>query len=101
MRTIKKLKRQWIKQCNQKILYCVLCGKLILKESEISAEHIIPKSKGGCNTVENLKPSHSLCNNLRGTMDIEEFKDILKNEYNNNVQEWRNEVHQRHLSKHK
>ena len=99
MRTVKRLKKEWIKQCNRKALVCYLCGKLILKESEISAEHIIPKSQGGQATQDNLRPSHTICNNIRGTMEIEDFQDTLKNEYYNDIHKWWRVIHQRHLNK--
>ena len=45
--------------------YCHWCGKTLDKKS-VTADHIIPKSKGGKNTIENIVPSCQRCNNIRG-----------------------------------
>ena len=99
MRIKKRLKKEWIRQCRNKTLFCYLCGRLILKESQISADHIIPKSQGGMTTRDNLQPAHILCNNIRDVMEVDEFKDKLRNEYNNNIFNWWREIHKRHLVK--
>ncbi len=44
---------------------CYLCGKKVLF-NEMTIDHVIPKSKGGSNSLENLKPTHKKCNLLKG-----------------------------------
>lgn len=39
-----------------------------------TAEHIIPRSKGGKHTDDNLTLSCNTCNNDRGDMDFEEYR---------------------------
>ena len=60
------LMQRWRKQVNEKSLICYLCGQLILKQEELSADHVVPKSKGGTTSFSNLKPTHKICNNKKG-----------------------------------
>lgn len=41
---------------------CKLCGKAIASRKELHIDHIIPVSRGGKNTLNNLQPSHAVCN---------------------------------------
>ena len=99
MKTKNELKKEWHKQCREKTLFCWLCGQLILKESDISVDHVIPKSQGGTNIETNLKPAHSLCNSIRDTKDPEVFRHILQKEYNGNIRAWWKVIHRKHLEK--
>ena len=97
MKSKNQLKKEWHKQCRKKALFCYLCGQLILKESEISVEHVKPRSMGGKDTQENMQPAHSLCNNIRDTMPIETFRFILNKVYDGNIKKWWGDIHQAHL----
>ena len=99
MKTKNELKKEWHKQCREKILFCWLCGQLILKESEISADHVIPQSKGGEAIETNLQPAHSLCNSVRDVKDPEVFRNILQKEYNGDIHAWWEVIHKKHLEK--
>ncbi len=44
---------------------CWLCGRR-LSFDEMTADHYIPKSKGGGNGIENLRAAHAECNQERG-----------------------------------
>lgn len=48
---------------------CHLCGK----PGANSADHIIPRSKGGNDTLENLRPAHQQCNAARTDMSLGEW----------------------------
>ena len=56
---------------------CYLCGKPITRIKDLSQDHIVCKSKGGLTVPENLLPSHSRCNNLKGDMSIVEWFDKI------------------------
>ena len=99
MKTKNELKKEWHKQCREKTLFCWLCGQLISKESEISADHVIPQSKGGTSIETNLQPAHSLCNSVRDVKDPEVFRSILQKEYNGDIHAWWNVIHKKHLEK--
>jgi hypothetical protein len=54
---------------------CYVCSEL-LKHSSFEAGHIQPHTKGGLNTIDNLRPVCSMCNKTIGTMNMDEFKAI-------------------------
>ncbi len=43
---------------------CWLCGQPIAGLP--SADHVIPRSRGGSDDIENLRPCHGRCNSRRG-----------------------------------
>lgn len=50
---------------------CYVCGEIIDMKIEAgnlmpTIEHVIPKSRNGTNKLDNLRLSHSICNNMRG-----------------------------------
>ena len=47
---------------------CFVCGKNIEIFSDATIEHIIPRSKGGTNHLNNLAVSHRLCNEFKGSL---------------------------------
>ncbi|MDR2098811.1 MAG: HNH endonuclease [Rickettsiales bacterium] len=57
-------------------LDCRLCGEAIRYKSELSTEHIVPKSKNpaAADDAANLAPAHRLCNNLKDCMSEEEWR---------------------------
>lgn len=49
---------------------CWLCGLRILSRNTGTADHIIPRSKGGAvYDLRNLGPAHKRCNESRGNRD--------------------------------
>jgi 5-methylcytosine-specific restriction endonuclease McrA len=46
-------------------LTCWWC-RCCLPAEEMTVEHLTPKSRGGSNNLENLRPACFLCNNSRG-----------------------------------
>jgi 5-methylcytosine-specific restriction endonuclease McrA len=46
---------------------CYLCGQ----PGADSADHLVPESRGGTTTLDNLAAAHLRCNQIRGTRSIE------------------------------
>lgn len=63
---------------------CFYCERKFDNKIKKTKEHIIPKSKGGNNNLNNLVYACIECNELRGNMEFYEFKDYLQNIINKN-----------------
>ena len=50
---------------------CAYCGKDISAHYEF--DHIIPQSRGGENTIENIAPTCSKCNGSKGNLTMDEW----------------------------
>lgn len=68
----------WRNEINNKSLTCYLCGELILSSDDLSADHIIPKSKGGVSNSKNFAPVHKICNLCKGNNTPHYFHRHLK-----------------------
>jgi 5-methylcytosine-specific restriction endonuclease McrA len=44
---------------------CILCGNPIRYYSDLTIDHLLPKSKGGRNDFNNLAPAHFICNQAK------------------------------------
>jgi len=75
-----ELRDIWIQMMHQNNLYCELCGNPITEVNKgpwrLTAEHRMPRSKGGKTDSTNLDPAHSYCNNLKADMLPEEWAKI-------------------------
>lgn len=49
---------------------CHLCGR----DGARTADHVTPRSKGGTNTLDNLRPAHGRCNSSRGDLTVEAWQ---------------------------
>lgn len=49
---------------------CHLCGR----PGATTADHLIPRSLGGLDELDNLRPAHQSCNSARGNMSIEQWR---------------------------
>ena len=52
---------------------CYLCGERY-SESRLSVDHVIPSSKGGKNTFENMATCCKRCNGIKGSKTLAELK---------------------------
>lgn len=59
---------------------CYLCGGW-MSVHEMSFEHVIPLSRGGTHTPDNIKAAHRLCNFRKSTRLVEEIPDLSTWEY--------------------
>ena len=55
---------------------CLLC-LLPLTLLSVSADHVVPLSRGGANTPANIWPVHKRCNMAKGDMRSEEFLGLV------------------------
>jgi 5-methylcytosine-specific restriction endonuclease McrA len=51
---------------------CYLCGEFVTRKT-VSMDHVIPVSRGGNHTRENLRLAHSRCNSLKGDRLLSEI----------------------------
>ena len=49
---------------------CHLCGR----PGATTSDHIIPRSLGGDDSIDNLRPAHMRCNSARGNMTLNEWR---------------------------
>lgn len=53
--------------------HCHLCGRDITDLAELTADHLVPRSKGGSHAPANLRPAHRACNISRKDMPLNEW----------------------------
>jgi 5-methylcytosine-specific restriction endonuclease McrA len=51
--------RELVEACGGR---CLACGVA----DDLTVDHIVPLSFGGCNTIENVQPLCALCNGIKG-----------------------------------
>lgn len=66
----------WFKYvgCNKPSAKCYCCNVTPITFFDFECGHVIAKSKGGENTVENLRPICGLCNRSMGNQHMTEFQ---------------------------
>lgn len=64
---------KWMKATPQ----CEYCG-LAISIEDYSADHIIPRSKGGADSIKNIHLIDKGCNQMKGNLTDEEFKVLMK-----------------------
>lgn len=58
--------------------YCAICGGKLYKQN-MSVDHIVPLSRGGTNTLTNLRATHEGCNYLKGNFMDDEMFQLIAN----------------------
>lgn len=58
---------------------CAYCGDVFSHIKRMQVDHIIPASKGGSNSLDNLNPACVICNNYKSALLIEEFRSSIEN----------------------
>lgn len=59
--------KDWKDLCGKYDNKCLCCGE----EKKLSVDHVIPLSRGGSNTIDNIQPLCVLCNSKKGTKDTD------------------------------
>lgn len=60
---------------------CYLCHETFNSKSDITIDHLVPKSKGGTDSIDNLRLAHEKCNNAKNSMSLEEYA-VLQEGFN-------------------
>lgn len=86
-RTYLKIARtESLKEHNNRCVYCFEP----LTQKTVTADHKIPKSKGGSNRKTNIVPCCVSCNQLKGSLGANAFKNKIKAAtYPENGLDWR------------
>ena len=50
-----------------------MCHEAFKSKSDITIDHLVPKSKGGGDNIENLRLAHSICNGAKKDLSLEQF----------------------------
>ena len=61
--------------------FCWYCGKEVESKSELTADHIFPRSKGGESSMDNLVLVCKSCNSSKNNMDLLEWYFERRKEY--------------------
>ena len=70
---------EWLSILEDYNYRCAYCGKAFSPSNMPMRDHVIPISRGGNNTKENIKPACKSCNSKKGTMLMEEILFTLNN----------------------
>ncbi|MCK4870784.1 MAG: HNH endonuclease [Gammaproteobacteria bacterium] len=61
---------------------CYLCG-LPVSWDTAEMDHVVPVSRGGKNTIANLKWAHRICNRVKHNLNIDELLELFQEIINN------------------
>ncbi len=59
--------QDWLDLCNRYDNRCLCCGE----QKPLTVDHVIPLSKGGTNTIDNIQPLCLSCNSSKGAKEID------------------------------
>lgn len=68
-----KPKRQWL--WNKTNGRCAYCGCRFI-QTQMTIDHVVPRSRGGNSLRPNLLPCCPTCNASKGTLSVEEFRRV-------------------------
>jgi 5-methylcytosine-specific restriction endonuclease McrA len=44
----------------------------------VTKDHVLPLAQGGTDNKSNIRPACKVCNNLKGALTLEQFKEVAK-----------------------
>lgn len=47
-------------------MVCHICGEAIKDRTDLHFDHVVPLSRGGAHSVDNIRPAHARCNQRKG-----------------------------------
>ena len=56
---------------------CSICNRHFTLQDGFTIDHIVPKSKGGTNDINNLHLVHAQCNNAKDSKSMKDFYDEI------------------------
>lgn len=71
----KKMRREVVTEAKR---ICYICGYIIPPKENPTLDHLIPRSKGGKDTKENLRCSCKRCNDDRGDLTLSQYVRHIK-----------------------
>lgn len=76
------IREEWESVVRDADFKCHICGEKIVLDigspNRLSLDHIVPLSRGGENTKDNVTPTHRRCNQSRSDMTLKEFDEWIK-----------------------
>jgi CRISPR/Cas system Type II protein with McrA/HNH and RuvC-like nuclease domain len=74
----KKITAQRLRQLLEKQQYrCFFTGRRLDPETA-SVDHMLPVSRGGCHTIDNVCIAHMDVNRAKGTLTVDEFIEMCR-----------------------
>lgn len=71
----KKFKKKCLYAVQYEFCLCYLCGQPITKNQKWNLDHVVSVSQGGATSENNLRPVHERCNNEKGALTYQQYKE--------------------------
>ena len=65
---------EFISKCLQYNNKCVYCGKV----TKLTPDHVLPLSRGGSNSIQNILPACKHCNSAKGAKTFDEYVEYVR-----------------------
>lgn len=58
--------------------HCAYCGWAFRSPAEMTTDHVVPRSRGGAHTRDNMMPCCASCNATKGKRSLRYLRDVLQ-----------------------